>query len=486
MPLFPGFVGPTYTSQSPIADDEECWNWYVENIESPYGKARTALYPTPGLTSFASSPLSPYRAMYAQDGRAFCVIGFGVFEIASNGVLTQLGTLNTVDARPATMCGNGANGGNQIFITSGGGGYILDIIALTLAQVSDLIADVGAFLDGFFIALNIADSQIRISAYLDGTTWDPTQFRARSAGSDNWNGMIVVHREIWLMGTQTYEVWTNTGAFPFPFAPIPGIFFNEGTGATFSICQVGESVAWLKSNNQGAGMVMLASQYAPTRISNSAVEYALGTYLRDGIDLSDAVSMVYEEDGHVFLSITFSAADATWVYDITTKMWHRRGLWDLNSGAIAQFTAWRPMYHCYAFGKHLVGDRATGVMYEMGIDQFRDAGDALIRRVRVTPHLFNENKYLIYDRLQLDMQVGVGLSSGQGVNPLVMAQMSKDGGLTYGNERQVSAGAMGKYKTRVMWNRWGISRDTVFKISVSDPVPWRIVNAYLEFRPGTR
>ena len=74
------------------------------------------------------------------------------------------------------------------------------------------------------------------------------------------------------------------------------------------------------------------------------------------------------------------------------------------------------------------------------------------------------------------------LITGQtpGADPQVMLRISNDGGKTWVAESWRSAGRVGEYLQRVDWNRLGCARRRVFEISVTDPVPWRVVNAFLE------
>lgn len=480
--IFPNFVGPSYTSQSPIQSIDECINFYVEKMETEGAKSSMALYPTEGLTSLASSSLSPNRGMYEQDGRAFVVIGFGFFEQLENGTLILRGTIDA-DQYPATMCSSG-DAGLQVMITSGGKVYIYNLQTNAFQIVIGVQARMGGYLDGFFVVLDTVNSTIRISDYLNGLIWNPLQFRVRSAGSDKWVGMLIAHREIWLFGSQTYEVWTNTGSSPFPFNPIPNIFYNQGLGAPFSLAQVGEQAAWLSLNKEGHGMVLMANQYSPIRISNHAVEFAIQGYKDAGFDITDAQSMVYQNQGHTFFVLTFLSANVTWVYDLSTNMWHKRLFWNSGPQEPAHYDAWRPLYHMFAFGKHVVGDRASGQIYNMSISNMYDADGAVIRRLRRAPHVFNERKHVYYRRLELDMQVGIGNNTGLGLDPKVMMRYSNNGGRTYGNEISQSAGKQGEYFTRVLWNRLGAPRDRVFETSMSDPVPWRITGAYLTAQSG--
>jgi len=61
----------------------------------------------------------------------------------------------------------------------------------------------------------------------------------------------------------------------------------------------------------------------------------------------------------------------------------------------------------------------------------------------------------------------------------MMFRSSADGGKTWSNERTMNAGAVGKYKARAYLTRLGKPRMWVPEVSVSDPIPWRVIDAYL-------
>jgi hypothetical protein len=107
------------------------------------------------------------------------------------------------------------------------------------------------------------------------------------------------------------------------------------------------------------------------------------------------------------------------------------------------------------------------------------------RRMRIAPHLHQGNQRLVYNRLTLDMETGVGLNDGQGEDPQVMLQISNDGGHTYGNEIWQTFGRQGEYRTQVTFRRLGMARDRVFKLVISDPVRVRIVGGELDVEAGT-
>src|SRR4030095_16438271 len=108
-----------------------------------------------------------------------------------------------------------------------------------------------------------------------------------------------------------------------------------------------------------------------------------------------------------------------------------------------------------------------------------------IRRLRRAPHLAQENTRVFYRKFELDLARGVGLATGQGADPLFMLRLSRDGGHTWGEPLTMSAGALGAYTQHVIARRLGQARDTVFEATVSAPVAWSLVNAWLDLEPGT-
>ena len=169
----------------------------------------------------------------------------------------------------------------------------------------------------------------------------------------------------------------------------------------------------------------------------------------------------------------------TWAYDVSESHWAERGYWNTATGT---YSAHRGRYHAFCFGAHLVGDYSNGSLYQMSSAFADDAGNPL-RWLRAAPHVTDEAKSLFYSQFQLDMQVGGGLPGNS--TPQIVLRWSNDGGFTWGNEHWASAGALGKYMTRVIWRRLGRSRNRVYEVSGSDPVPVLcLIGAYLELAEG--
>lgn len=111
-----------------------------------------------------------------------------------------------------------------------------------------------------------------------------------------------------------------------------------------------------------------------------------------------------------------------------------------------------------------------------------------LRQWRALPPGQNAGLRLTHMGLTLDGEMGVGIDgTGQGDDPQIMLRVSHDGGHTFGSEHWRSAGRIGETGLRARWPRLGGGtklRDTVFEISMTDPVKCAWQAAYLDANGG--
>jgi hypothetical protein len=365
MAAYPGFLGASDAVRSRNVNAERSVNLYPEQAPGN-AKANPWMMGTPGVRPYVVLNNAPVRALFAQDNRMFAVSGTSLYEVFPNHTSILRGTA-ALDGRPATISSNGTNG-NQLFITSGGVGYIYDLTTNVGTVIADadfpLPVEMGTFSDGYFIALKRGTNQFNISALYDGTDWDALDVFQVSTVSDLTVALIEGHRELYLLGSKTSSVWANTGGDPV-YAPIGGVKIEQGCAAAYSAVNLDSTVYFLGGDTHGARVVYRFRGYVPERISNHAVEYHLGTYAR----VSDAIAWTYQDEGHAFYCLYIPTADVTWIYDVSTGAWHERAHWDPVQ------CVWRPHVgrcHCYAWGKHFVGARNSAAVYEMDLDFFTD------------------------------------------------------------------------------------------------------------------
>ncbi len=464
-----GFIGPTYTLQSTNADCQRTLNLYPQMDESSVGKNVAALFSTPGLKLFANLGNFPCRAMLTTSrGRVFVICGATLFELFADGTHANRGTLLTQSERAGI-----ADNGRQLMIVDGANGYSYDLAANALTTLASFPGGVTvAFQDGYFI-FNQPDSQEFFITGLYDTTVDPLDFASAEVNPDNLLALLSLREEIWLFGSQSIEVWFNSGAELFPFSRIAGAYIPHGTVGPDSPAKLDNTVYWLGQDESGTGIVWMAIGFQPVRVSTHAMEQAIARYPR----IDDATSYTYQQDGHAFYVLNFPSGNATWAYDAATKLWHERSYTGLQ-----ELERHRAEVHTVGFGQHLVGDYANGNVYLLSPQYLNDNGVA-ITRMRTAPYVSKELKNLFISRLELDMQMGLQ-ADGDAPVPQAMLTWSDDGGHSWSNEHWVSLGAIGANLTRAIWRRLGRSRQRVFRVTITDDVFVALINAYIDVEMG--
>lgn len=472
---FAGFIGPSYKLNSVNVDCQRCVNLYPEVNELGRGKEQevASLVSTPGLLLLLTLPTVPVRATYISSKNVLYAVGGNkLYTISSSWVATEIGTLNTSSGQ-VSMADNGVT----LFVVDGPNGYVHALGSGSTATVTDpdwMGATQVAYQDGYFIFLKPNSGQFYISA-LNSTDVDALDIAEAEGQPDSLVAMLSDHRELWLFGSNSTEVFFNSGAADFPFERIEGAFVEHGCAAAFSVAKINNSVFWLGKDDKGTGIVFKASGYQPERISNHAIELAIQSYS----DISDAVAWTYQQNGHHFYVLNFTNANTTWVYDTSTNLWHERAY--TLSGELKRH---RANCHAFAYNTHVVGDYENGKIYKLSSDVYSDDG-AAITRMRVSPHLTGDLDRVFYSSFQLDIETGIGIDGvGQGTDPQAMLQFSDDGGHTWSNEKWVSIGKIGDKKARAIWRRLGQSRDRVFKIKITDPVKVTLIGAKLDIAKG--
>lgn len=365
--ILPGFVGPSNTSRARSFDCEDTINLYLERRDAGSPKAEWALLGCPGMLPTYRLPAGPVRALFYQDGRCFAIGGTAFCELFPNRTYIVRGTV-ALDAYPATISSNGSNG-FQVFVTSGGYGYIFDLEDNTFVAITDdgfpFPVVMGGFIASSFVALKRASNTFQYSDLNDGLVWDALNVAQTSLTADHKTALAINHGELWLYGTQRSEIWVPQAGGTDPFAPLSGTIIEHGIIAPWSAQRLDNTLLWVGGDERGDNIVFRANGYTPQRVSTFAVE----TYLNQLPTTANAIGWTYQEEGHAFYLLYLPAADETLCYDVSTDSWHKRAIWDTD------LIRWRPHLgrcHAFAFGKHLVGDRTSGTVYQMRLDYYFD------------------------------------------------------------------------------------------------------------------
>ena len=110
-----------------------------------------------------------------------------------------------------------ADNGTQMFIACNGPSFIYNSTTEEFAQIADAdfpgAVTVG-YLDGYFVFNEPNSQKVWVTSLLDGTAIDPLEFASAEGSPDQLVAAIVDHREAWLFGTNSIEVWYAGDAAP--------------------------------------------------------------------------------------------------------------------------------------------------------------------------------------------------------------------------------------------------------------------------------
>jgi hypothetical protein len=567
-------LGSSYVLRSPNAADSRMVNLYPEIVPEG-GKEAAWLQRAPGLRQLAVFPTGPVRGLWQYGDYGYAVAGTKLYRVDTDWTYHELGTVagagpvnmvdngtqlfiaagangyiynntnvtlscNTTNGSPTVttadtsliwvglpVTGSGIPASTTVSSITDGTTFVLSANATATATVDltflPLFSDItdpdfpGAigvgFIDGYFVFNEPNSQKFWVTAPYNGLSIDALDFASAEGSPDNLVTLIVDHREIWLFGVNTVEVWYNAGTPDFPLARIQGAFNEIGCLAAYSVAKLDNGLFWLGRDARGNGIVYRSKGYSGERVSTHAVEWQIQQYTT----LNDAVAYTYQQDGHSFYVLNFPTANTTWVYDVATGVWHERAGWENNN-----FTRHRGNCQMNYNNEIVIGDYVGGGLFAYDSTVYTEAGSIQkwLRSWRALPTGQNDLKRTTQHSLQLDCETGVGLTGddyqyldGQhlttesgdwlltengdyivtqsaplapGVNPQVMLRWSDDGGHTWSNEHWKSMGRVGQYGYRTIWRRLGMTlkiRDRVYEVSGTDPVKIAIMGAELILSP---
>ena len=456
-------ISTPYSGRSIISSGQECVNLYAEiNEGDPQAPTQVTYYPTPGTVLYVDPNfVRSSRGMYRTSiGTAYCVVGPNLYYVLNNQTVVLIGVL--ADRLSQVKF---SDNGLTVVLVDGVNGYVVDINTNAFAQITDpnfYGADYVALLDTFYIfnrpntnQFYITGSNVDFTLLSTVGAFDSLDIAAKAGFNDPIVGIAVVHRELWLIGNLTTEVWIGTGAADFYFQQQQGAYIDHGCAAQYSIATIDVLVFFIMQDKQGNGIVVQGQGYDVSEISTPRTVKEFKSYLT----LDDAIGFCFQIGDHAFYCLVFPTASKGWMYDLKTKQWNEWNWCDENGNLL------RPRANCcmFAYGVILVGDWENGKLLRLSLDVSNDEGSPIVR-IRTFPHMSNGIK-ISYGNFQADMEVGTIVD--EDAAPEVLLSWSDDKGKTYGNPIAQSLGKTGDYTAVPSWNKTGQARDRIFKLQWS-------------------
>lgn len=455
------FATQSYKSKAAKVSTQRCVNMYAA-IQPKDAKSEVAVFGSPGITEFATCGTGPVRGMHLLGGVVHAVSGGTLYSVAENGTVASLGSTIS-GSGPVSMDDNAA----QLAIVNGTNGYIYSVAAgFQLITDADFhSANTVQYFNGRFAFDRTGTNEFFISDTDDGTAFSDF-FASAEWKSDNVRAVVNHLQNLYVLGEKTTEPYYFSGAANFPFQRIEGGAIDRGVIGSHAAKSAFQKLFFVGDDR----VAYRLSGGAAAPMSTDAVNEEWQGYAQ----ASDAQLLTFTFEGRRFVYITFPSANTTFVFDDNTGLLHERESWDQNGRSLGR---WRGNCAIEAYGKVLIGDQFSGRIGYLDKTTFTEFGNTIQAEV-VSPPIHGDGKRCFMPMFELDIQSGVGLTSGQGSDPQVMLSISDDGGKTYGDQQPWrSMGKIGEYTQRLRWDRLGSFYDRRLKIMISDPVPRTIIAA---------
>lgn len=464
------FATQSYRSRSLPVSSQRCVNMYAE--AQPSGsKSQIPIFGVPGIVRFATCGTGPIRGVWKMAGVLYVVSGQRLYSVTSAGVATDVGGA-ILGVGNVSMSDNGT----QLCIVNGTQGYIYTVAGGFQLITSPAFnpAKTVIFFDNYFVFDWNGTNKFFISDTLDGTSYDALAFASAEVSPDYVLCTVNQQENLLIFGQSTIETWYDSGDVNFPFNRYDGATIERGCLAPLSVIKEDNSVFFLGDDQ----IFYRLNGVVPVRISTHAIENAWSKYPI----LSDATCWSYTWQGHKFIVLTFPSGNATWIYDIATNLWHERISFNSSNESMQR---WRVSCGINCYGKILVGDAYNGNIGFLQENTHTEY-DNLLQAYMVAPVIHSDRKRVFMYKFELDIQTGVGLTTGQGSDPQYMLDWSDDGGRSWSLlQPWSSAGMVGQYLKRLRWLRLGQFRQRVMRLTISDPVDRVVISSTAELNVGS-
>ena len=466
LPITNGF----YQSASLPISAQECTNWYVSNVLTE-GLAQQVLFGTPGINQITTTGLIGQinRGSHTKNGIPFFVNGTTLYRVDravdAEGVESYTNTaLGTVSGTSRVFMKSNDN--QLMIVVPNGNGYIFDETAgIPFQQISDPdFAAFGAILglevmDSFFI-VNTDQKALIASDPNDGLSWNALNFTTFKSDPSELPGIIVVNSQLFAVGRNVTGVYNNQGAsIGFPFTQLNDYEFDKGVLAPFTLVKSNQTFMMIGAGVDESPAVWQYVGNGYKKVSTPALDFILDAFT--DTEIAEAFAETYGKRGAFFVS--FTVAERTFVYDLSTGLWHER-----KSVKNEIDSRWRVNSMTTAYGHVLVADDIDGRIGIMDNDILTEYGEE-IHRVVSSPNFSDGLNSRRVPMIELTVESGVGNAARK--DPVISMEFSDDGGKTFSYERARNIGKIGETDKRLVWYKNGrFPRFRILRFKLSDPV----------------
>ena len=458
----------SYQSESQTSSIQRVINWIPIVPQGGSLNNRNLLQPA-GISQVINTGLGVGRGGHVMSGIRFFVVGNTLVSLSAADVVTNIGVISgTVRVQFAD------NGNILVIVVPGGDAYTFDSSTSTLTQIVDpdfQLSDSVSFYRGFFVFTTTDGKQLFVSNLNQPLVFDSLDFGSAEGDPDRIITQIVSHDELSIIGSETTEVFRNIGGADFPLQIIPGAFTQKGAHSKYGVVKFDNTYLFIGGGeNDLTGIWRQTSSAQATKISNDATDFAIQQFNKD--EIANAFAMSFTKKGQFFAVFSFNSTripGRTFVYNGTASVLAQFPVWfEFQSGL--SDAPWRVNAIVKANGKLYVGDAQDGRIGVLDDSVLTEYGEAIMRQAAFQP--FTQNGETIFaGELEATFQAGVGLTTGQGSNPVVMYDYTDTNRSPFIGPFKRNIGAIGEYGLETVWRRQGsFPNFRTIRLTVTDPV----------------
>lgn len=463
------FTGGDFQHKSRPLSKQWTRNFWPQQIPNEKARSNYVLQSFYGLKIWKEFVGGKFRGQLKSKGILYRVVGTNLYKVDRFGAHTSLGYVGGSNRCILSPMGD------QIIVANGSGVvYVWDgasVIQNTSPNLGNprgvtVLNNQAVYDDGVgqgFVVSDVGKPSVIAGLNNANAESNPDDLLIPYAYSET----------LYLFGTETIELWWNSGSGNPPVDRIQGASINMGLDAIYSLAETPDFLVFFGADKQfhtlTGGTTSVDTVISTPAMAKEFQKYAV---------TSDCIGYTMQLEGQWFYVGTFPTQGVTWICPIGGE-WFQWG--QGNEGRH------RSDGYSYVYDKHLVSDYLTGNIYELDAETYTDDGETIIRTRDTAPihgGLFKaDGKDFEINRITFFLEKGVGNIDGQGKNPLLMVSLSKDGGKTFGTERMLKCGELNNTRITVSSNSWGRIKggsECVLRVRVSDPVYWVIFGGELE------
>ncbi len=317
----------------------------------------------------------------------------------------------------------GSSSNNQIILTTGVAGYSYNVGTNTFSTITD--ADFPddcidmCTLNDYVIVAQKDSINFQVSVVSNSLSWNALSFSSKSTRPDRLVGLTNYEGRLWLMGSETIEVWWNNPSATFPFEKIGDVLIPIGLADNRSVVKIFGGLYFLAIDDKGSAYFVKMNGYLPENITTTPIQSYLNTVQNASSTITSLTTtrlychgMSYVSNGHGFIDWTVGSLDdlttfRTFTYDLTTGIWSKRDFHALGYSGLTKTTSSRGFTFT---GSYLFSDllRQSGDIYNITETAGGSQGSTTIIKTIITPPLYYGGRRIFINRLQIDVETNIG------------------------------------------------------------------------------